>query len=262
MKDQEQAFLEGILEYPDDDALRLIFADWLDEYGDADRAEFIRVQCALAGQDLPNDRRGEFERRQEELLERYGNEWARPIRHLVRGWRFHRGFIDEVVVWDDLFPVIAQRIFRRVPIQHLKILPHHLGIARPIAAIAENEHLSRLHSLDFSGNQMESRHVRALVVSEHLTRLANLDLSRNRIGDGGMRALAESPVLGRLECLILNGNDVGAVGMRALSNSMVRLSESSEGLRLRLVDLQQNNLGAAGQRVIADSPLLRRIVRF
>ena len=29
-----------------DDLPRLIFADWLDEHGDADRAEFIRLQCS------------------------------------------------------------------------------------------------------------------------------------------------------------------------------------------------------------------------
>jgi uncharacterized protein (TIGR02996 family) len=43
------ALLADILEYPEDDTPRLIYADWLDEHGEADRAEFIRVQCGLAG---------------------------------------------------------------------------------------------------------------------------------------------------------------------------------------------------------------------
>lgn len=33
---------------PDDDTPRLILADWLDEYGEPERAELIRVQCELA----------------------------------------------------------------------------------------------------------------------------------------------------------------------------------------------------------------------
>lgn len=41
------AFLRAILENPDDDAPRLVFADWLDERQDP-RGQFIRVQCALA----------------------------------------------------------------------------------------------------------------------------------------------------------------------------------------------------------------------
>src|SRR5262245_51174460 len=41
------AFLRDIIEHPEDDAPRLIFADWLEDNGDPDRAEFIRVQCEL-----------------------------------------------------------------------------------------------------------------------------------------------------------------------------------------------------------------------
>lgn len=42
------AFLAAIIERPDDDLPRLIAADWLDENGQPDRAEFIRLQCELA----------------------------------------------------------------------------------------------------------------------------------------------------------------------------------------------------------------------
>lgn len=46
------AFLAAIREAPDDDAPRLIYADWLDENGEAERAEFVRVQCELARLDI------------------------------------------------------------------------------------------------------------------------------------------------------------------------------------------------------------------
>lgn len=48
-----QALYRSVLESPEDDAARLIFADWLEENGEPEMAEFIRVQCALAGFD-PN----------------------------------------------------------------------------------------------------------------------------------------------------------------------------------------------------------------
>ena len=44
----DDAFLQAILESPDDDTPRLAYADWLDEHGDPDRAEFLRVQGLLA----------------------------------------------------------------------------------------------------------------------------------------------------------------------------------------------------------------------
>lgn len=37
--------LAAIASNPDDDLPRLVYADWLDEQGDPDRAEFIRLQC-------------------------------------------------------------------------------------------------------------------------------------------------------------------------------------------------------------------------
>jgi uncharacterized protein (TIGR02996 family) len=47
-----EGFLSGIRAEPDDDAPRLVFADWLEDQGDAERAEFIRVQCELARPNL------------------------------------------------------------------------------------------------------------------------------------------------------------------------------------------------------------------
>ncbi len=42
---QHEAFLRAIFDAPDDDTPRLVYADFLQEQGDEDRAEFIRVQC-------------------------------------------------------------------------------------------------------------------------------------------------------------------------------------------------------------------------
>jgi uncharacterized protein (TIGR02996 family) len=42
------ALLAAIRAAPDDDAPRLIYADWLDEHGQSERAEFIRLQVLLA----------------------------------------------------------------------------------------------------------------------------------------------------------------------------------------------------------------------
>jgi uncharacterized protein (TIGR02996 family) len=40
--------LRAVLVAPEDDAPRLVYADWLDEHGEPERAEFIRVQIRLA----------------------------------------------------------------------------------------------------------------------------------------------------------------------------------------------------------------------
>ena len=43
----DDGFLNQLRERPDDDILRLIYADWFDERGDP-RGEFLRVETRLA----------------------------------------------------------------------------------------------------------------------------------------------------------------------------------------------------------------------
>jgi uncharacterized protein (TIGR02996 family) len=50
----ETAFIRKICEEPDEDTHRLVFVDWLEEDGEPERAEFIRLGCELATIPHPN----------------------------------------------------------------------------------------------------------------------------------------------------------------------------------------------------------------
>jgi uncharacterized protein (TIGR02996 family) len=68
------ALLAAIRESPDDDAPRLIYADWLEEHGDEkDRAhaELIRAQVEMARLPLDDDRRAELLHREDKLRHRH-----------------------------------------------------------------------------------------------------------------------------------------------------------------------------------------------
>jgi uncharacterized protein (TIGR02996 family) len=67
MTDQD-ALLRAICENPDDDAPRLIYADWLDEHGDPLQAEFIRTQIELARGPNSTVRKWSLEARQQILF--------------------------------------------------------------------------------------------------------------------------------------------------------------------------------------------------
>jgi uncharacterized protein (TIGR02996 family) len=45
---ERDAFIAAIIEQPECDTRRLAFADWLDEHGEPERAEFVRVQVELS----------------------------------------------------------------------------------------------------------------------------------------------------------------------------------------------------------------------
>ena len=93
----EDAFLQAILETPDDDLPRLAYADWFEERGDP-RGEFIHVQCRLDRMDAEDDLRFELEEREDELLRRHQDEWLGTLRPLLRYWTFARGFLDTIRV--------------------------------------------------------------------------------------------------------------------------------------------------------------------
>jgi len=86
----ESALLAAIRAAPEDDAPRLVYADWLDEHGQPERAEFIRVQVALARHDDPALRR-----REAEILAARHDAFAGPLAAPHLRFRFERGF----VVW-------------------------------------------------------------------------------------------------------------------------------------------------------------------
>jgi uncharacterized protein (TIGR02996 family) len=83
------ALLAAIRAAPDDDAPRLIYADWLDEHGQPERAEFIRVQVELARAETPALRR-----REAELLASHHDAFAGPLAAPHLRFKFERGLIS------------------------------------------------------------------------------------------------------------------------------------------------------------------------
>lgn len=68
----DTGFVETICANPDDVAVRLIHADWLEEHGQEKRAEFIRLQCREPSFEEP----GSHER---DLLTSHWRNWCGPV---------------------------------------------------------------------------------------------------------------------------------------------------------------------------------------
>jgi uncharacterized protein (TIGR02996 family) len=72
----EHALLRAVAAAADDDTPRLVYADWLEEHGDADRAEFIRVQCRLAELSPAEPEGVDLADREQELAARLDHRFA------------------------------------------------------------------------------------------------------------------------------------------------------------------------------------------
>jgi uncharacterized protein (TIGR02996 family) len=113
-----EALLAAIRSAPDDDVPRLVYADWLDEHDDPDRAEFIRVQIAMNRLDRPEPDWMRLAARSTQLLTANIGRWAEPYRPITRSeatgihptWvdfdpdraqqlTFERGFVE--AIWTD-----------------------------------------------------------------------------------------------------------------------------------------------------------------
>src|SRR5437868_4196470 len=78
----EADFLQAIRDDPDDDAARLVFADWLEERGDP-RSAFIRLQCELETMAEDDPGREERETRCQQLLSIHEAKWVGAVRGFV-----------------------------------------------------------------------------------------------------------------------------------------------------------------------------------
>ena len=85
----------AIVARPDEDLPRLVYADFLQEAGHDDRAELIRVQCALERLPPADPERLELTRRETELLAATKmRAWRIP--DLTGPQTFRRGMIESV----------------------------------------------------------------------------------------------------------------------------------------------------------------------
>jgi uncharacterized protein (TIGR02996 family) len=257
------AFLQAILEDPDDDTPRLIYADWLEERGDP-RGEFIRLQCQLARMGQGDPRCPALQYQEQQLLGAHRAEWLGPLPQGTVLYEpiFRRGFLEEVSLGPRTFSDLGEQLFRLHPrLTAVRIR----GINdRGAEILAASPHLARLTVLDLSEGQLGPAGARALASSPALRQLNSLRLYANEIGPQGAAALAASPYLARLTCLNLGGtrgrygdveNNIGDAGAQALAASPYLT-------RLENLNLYLNQIGDPGARALAASPTLANLTEL
>jgi uncharacterized protein (TIGR02996 family) len=250
MKPEEAAFLARVCADPDGDGPRLIYADWLDERGDP-RGEFIRVQTALARLPADDPRRPALLDREAVLLGRYADAWADPLRGLVGGPEFRRGFVEAVNVEARTFLRRAADLFRLAPVRHVRFL----DVGNSLGRLMDCPHLARLSGLTIFAQHLDEKLTRALVESPHLDGVRELRIGRNRVGDRGAERLAWSPRFRQLVELDLGDNAIGDTGAKAIA-------ESANLGNLESLELRRNELSRVGLGYLCSSVALARLRRL
>jgi uncharacterized protein (TIGR02996 family) len=285
--DPGKALFQAILDEPDDDAPRLVYADWLEENGQPERAEFIRVQIELVKPPAGGRRRARLKAREEELLKKRGDEWLKPLLPFTCDiysdpCEFRRGFVERMDLESESFVEHAAEIFRLTPLRVGRFPDQE-----DYKELAACPYLARFRELDFTmsglsdnfaphvlitSNYLKDLEVlrlcgyddnchldvpglEALSRARYLTRLRELDLSNNWFGDEGVEALARTRRLPALEHLSLEG-----VGMT--DRGVLALAASPLASRLQQLDLAANDIGTAGAQVLVNTPALAGLKRL
>jgi uncharacterized protein (TIGR02996 family) len=183
------ALLQALLDAPDDDAPRLVYADWLEEHGEPERAEFIRVQIELANGLTTESRRDDLEAREQALLAEHEPAWVGPLAGWVGGWQFRRGFVEAVRVGLEALAGRAADLFATAPVRQVQLVGPRDGpltpdVARPLAAAPQ---LARLTALDCSQVPLTAEGVAVLLACPHLAPCAR-STSATRTGWRGPRS--------------------------------------------------------------------------
>jgi uncharacterized protein (TIGR02996 family) len=206
----EEAFLEAIGEAPEDDAPRLIYADWLEEGapaqrgGESERAEFIRVQCELARQNEEAPGWQALKEREQALLARHRADWLRPVDRYISDAVFRRGFVERCSMGARRFLDYIDEVLRWAPLQELKLLrinQTHEGPER----VARAPQLVRFRRLDLNGSHLGDQSLSTILSSPHLRGMRTLLLGETGLERNSIGSLS-NPALAGLVDLDLSGN--------------------------------------------------------
>jgi uncharacterized protein (TIGR02996 family) len=276
---EEAGLIEDISDNPADDGLRLIYADWLDEHGQPERAEFVRVQVRLARLAADDPARGPLEQREGELLDEHRAAWLGPIAALVTAHEFVLGLLDNVAVTAATFCVHAEVLLRTAPAATWRIAAPGWADVREVVRCGQLPRVRRLALVD---GRIGGAGARILAESSTIANLRELTVSGQSLGQPGVQALAGSAYLRGLQALDLSSNNLSRssipilvsstnlpglrklnLGRNLLGNSDARaLASAKHWPHLRELDLSGNAIDNEGAEALASSGLLRQLVRL
>jgi uncharacterized protein (TIGR02996 family) len=267
----EDSLFQAILAQPDDDAPRLVYADWLEEHATAPaelaHAEMIRVQCRLALLAADHVDRPALAAREEDLLRAHWEEWVASVRstlpflsHSPESLPLRRGFLGRTEVGNsfwalpEAFQAHAATWFQARLVPRLSINlgaspgRARVGGAMLLAQLAASPYLGLAAAIHFEEVSLDDASVQALAAAPYLGCLTLLNLSRNDLTAAGAAALASAPPLATLTTLDLSNN--------ALSNSGAQALAAGRWPNLRNLNLSRCQIGPDGIEALANSPTL------
>jgi uncharacterized protein (TIGR02996 family) len=198
---EQESFLLAIAEHPDDDMPRLVYADWLEDHGDPERAEFIRVQVELARGVEDATKRANLEEREQELRKLHKYRWIDP--HYGNSalidvdMYFERGFITDFEPKPEMLnsPHFGTELRQYFPIDTLHLPPINEKIASVLAEASELRYIQQIiiyNDYSREATPDDAKALQILLKSPHLANLKGFFCRRLGLSEAEYLALASS----------------------------------------------------------------------
>ncbi len=290
----DEAFLRAVAEQPHDGLHRAVHADWLDDHGQPERAELIRVQCELERLPPAGERALALRRRAADLLAEHEAAWMGEWAERLVRWEWRGGYPHSAVIEADAWARHGEALMRAFPLHRLAFVD---GGGAPIPAeavegVVGHPAFAAVRSLDpecDGEGSMYSNPPRRGAGREWVRRLARLpeaglleelDLIDDARDAGSFPTaeMAGAPALSRLRSLRLQGafhrGDIETLALAPFAASLRRLEIWSESISpegvvqlasapafsgLRRLGLTGCRAGAEGVRAVLSSRTLSRV---
>ncbi|MDY3556733.1 TIGR02996 domain-containing protein [Gemmata sp. JC717] len=209
------AFIDAILNNPNDDTARLVFADWLEEHGEPERAEFIRVQIEPAkASDAVRERNDPGARTSGAHGAAMGGGWRKAIGISETEGEYVRGFLTGVEVHSTDVLRLTGYALAFEPIEFvLQLRARHLdGTAvshSEVETLAASPHLRAVKTLTAGNKYNQERNFgpdrfALLMKSPYLINLRLVAVIETGLGSAAVAAIVESSAQFALESLNLS----------------------------------------------------------
>ena len=249
MTDRE-ALYRAILADPDDNTLRLIYADALEEESDTRRAAFVRTQVELAN--LPEYDPGWIRTRYHNREKMFGTRWIAELPALPDGlqWArepFRRGLPASIHSRDaTAFVDHADELFAQFPIESVELSVARLPEAGRFACC---EWVSRLVRLSIAQG-LSGHSARRLLDSPDYERLRELHIGAGLSTEASAGSIVQSQVFKQLTSLSYRGDRTGGC---VVAVHLLRLADPP---RLKTLDLSGNRMTAVILHPLLAAPAL------
>jgi len=246
MNDRE-ALMRNILDNPEDMTARLVFADWLEEHDEEDRARVIRLE-------IEADALGEESPRYDGLTDESATlweahpEWVADLQSHVSYFHTRRGFVEEIELDAVQFLEHTDELFGHSPINDV----FFIDIRRRTKALAECRQLTRLKGVGFGENALGSQAAATVFASPYWSNIERIDVSENNIGTAGAKVLFSNPAFANLREVSMWACTIRAMGVRTLI-------EAKHLSKIEKLHLGDNVVDDRGVRYLCDAPHLQSV---